>query len=238
MRLNLRDLKTFGLYFLAGVVGLSTAVYVSSIFLKRTLAQDPPPLPTQNQMPPDQGLPPLPDVPQAMPPANPQQPEMPPPSAQNPALPPAIPPSVPPAEAPPADTKPTSNTQPEGGLRTLLEGIIEDFNYEVSGRRDPFLPYTSPKAISVEEEEEIVSPLQRFELDQLKLIGIIWDTKKPKAMFLDPSQKTYIIGKLDKIGRNRGYIAEIREGEVIILERYVGEGRSTFQTRSIRLERE
>lgn len=239
MRLNLRDLKTFALYFSAGVIGLSTAIYVSSIFLKRTLAQDPPPPPGSAD-----SLPPLPvtDAPPAMPPSAPPsqvpaQPASPAPQVQQPALPPAVPPSVPPAEAPPTDTKANANGQPEG-LRTLLEGIIEDFNYEVSGRRDPFLPYTSPKAISVEEEEEIVSPLQRFELDQLKLIGIIWDTRKPKAMFLDPAGKGYIVGKLDKVGRNRGYIAEIREGEVIILERYVGEGRSTFQTRSIRLERE
>ena len=120
----------------------------------------------------------------------------------------------------------------------MLDSIIEDFNYEVSGRRDPFLPYTAPRPVNVDEEDEVVSPLQRFDLDQLTLTGIIWDVKKPKAMFLDPQGKGYIVNKLDKIGRQRGYVAEIREGEVVVLERYVGEGRSSFQTKTFRLIRE
>lgn len=194
---------------------------------------------------PQGNLNPLPDpnleMPAAQPPSVPAQ-QQPLQQGEAPTLPSAEPPNLPSAGAPPADNnngKPTTNGQVDAnGNRNLLEGIIEEFNYEVSGRRDPFLPYTSPKAISVEDEEEIVSPLQRFDLDQLTLVGIIWDTKKPKAMFLDPQSKGYIVGKLDKVGRNRGYIAEIREGEIVILERYIGEGRSTFQTRTIRLERD
>ncbi len=231
MRLNHRELKTFLLFFLAGVIGLSGAVYVATAFLKPARAQRPP---TPTTAVPKGQLPPL--------------------AAPVVTAPPAVPQSAPPAAAPPptlgADPnlalppidelseKPQMPVSPPATGKSLLEGIIEDFNYEVSGRRDPFLPYTSPKSVAVNEEEEIISPLQRFDLDQLKLIGIIWDIKKPKAMFLDPQGKGYIVGKLDKVGRNRGYIAEIREGEVIILERFVGDGRSTFQTKAVRLERE
>jgi Tfp pilus assembly protein PilP len=132
---------------------------------------------------------------------------------------------------PPASTAPATS-------KTILDSIIEDFNYEVAGRRDPFLPYTAPRPVNMEEEEEVVSPLQRFDLDQLTLVGIIWDVRKPKAMFLDPQGKGYIVNKLDKMGRQRGYVAEIREGEVIVLERFVGEGRSSFQTKTFRLLRE
>lgn len=217
-----RNVKTFVLFFLAGLVGLSAALYVSSFFLKPTRAQSPPNL----ELPPIS--PPNPDPPSEMPlPTLPQIPTDP-----NLALPST-------AEGAPTETKPSPSITVDGNSnRNLLEGVIEEYNYEVSGRRDPFLPYTSPKTLTLEEEEEIVSPLQRFELDQLKLVGIIWDTKRPKAMFLDPQGKGYIIGKLDKVGRNRGYIAEIREGEVIVLERFIGEGRSTFQTKAIRLERQ
>jgi type IV pilus assembly protein PilP len=215
---NQGELKTFLAYFASGAAGLAVAAFVATAVVRRSHAQVPPPVQTPPATPPK--IQPSPGVQTADP---------------NLALPPSVPSSEPPPSAEPP--KSATNIQEPSG-KNLLEGIIEDFNYEVSGRRDPFLPYTSPKAVSVDEEEEIVSPLQRFDLDQLKLVGIIWHTKKPKALFLDPAGKGYIVGKLDKIGRNRGYIAEIREGEVIVLERYVGEGRSTFQTRSIRLERE
>jgi len=133
----------------------------------------------------------------------------------------------------------TTQTVPSTPSRGVLEGIIEDYNYQSAGRRDPFLPYTAPRPKTSDEDlEEILSPLQTFDLDQLSLAGIIWDVKKPKALFLDPQGKGYIVSKLDKVGRNRGYVAEIREGEVVIVERNVAEGKTNFQTRVIRLERQ
>jgi len=222
-----KGFKTLLPYLLSGTLGLGAAAYLASAVLRPTYGQGPGTPPPNDQA---QELPPLPE-PSAPPAAPPGEAVPPPPGDPNLQMPPP-----PPTDA--ASTDKTNGQAEQAAARNLLEGIIEEFNYEVSGRRDPFMPYTSPKAVSLDEEDGVISPLQRFDLDQLKLIGIIWDTKKPKAMFLDPSGKGYIVGKLDKVGRNRGYVAEIREGEVIILERFVGEGRSTFQTRRIPLARE
>src|SRR5213079_2744903 len=115
---------------------LSTAMYVSSIFLKRTLGQEPPPIPGQVPRPPDQGLAALPDaklppsMPPAMPPSNPPvdsavpplQAPITPPSVQDSVSPSQFPPSGPSTTLPRTETKPGSNTQPDGPLRTLLEG--------------------------------------------------------------------------------------------------------------------
>lgn len=115
----------------------------------------------------------------------------------------------------------------------IREGIIEEFRYESKGRRDPFLPYLAPRP--EDEVDEIISPLQRFDLDQLKLVGILWDTRNPKAMFMDPNQKGYIVKKMDKIGRQRGFVAEIRDGEVVIVEKTYVDEKPSFITRVLRL---
>src|SRR5438552_4012788 len=93
---------------------------------------------------------------------------------------------LPPAPAAPA-LSPTSinrasNDSDDSGSmdRGILEGIIEDYKYDAGGKRDPFLSYTAPRPLGQEEGEDIVSPLQRFDLEQLKLVGIIWNVKSPK----------------------------------------------------------
>ena len=65
---------------------------------------------------------------------------------------------------------------------------------------------------------EPLLPLERFPLERLKLTGIIWGTDQPRVLFVDPNNKSHVVKKNDRIGRKRGYLAEIREGEVIIAE--------------------
>ena len=48
----------------------------------------------------------------------------------------------------------------------------------VVGRRDPFRPITLNLRTNVRRRENL-SPLERFELGQLKLVGIIWTIKNP-----------------------------------------------------------
>ena len=38
------------------------------------------------------------------------------------------------------------------------------------------------------------------------------------ALIMDPNNKSHIVKKNDRIGLHKGYLAEIREGEVIIAE--------------------
>ncbi len=124
-------------------------------------------------------------------------------------------------------------------VRTILQGIFEDYRYEPTGKRDPFLSFTAPKSSEKEcgpFEDCDTGALQRFDLDQLKLVGIIWDVKTPKAMFIDPSSKTHIVSEQDKIGRNNGYIAEIREGELVVIEKFYNLGRFTYQTKVLKLD--
>jgi type IV pilus assembly protein PilP len=175
------------------------------------------------------------------------------PAQTAPPVPPPLPPSASghPAEGPNTQNQnvqgPDAKTQNAKGqstkveeVRTILQGIFEDYKYDPIGKRDPFLPYNAPAAVSDcgPFEECDSNALERFDLDQLKLVGIIWDVKQPKAMFVDPSNKTHVVGEQEKVGRNNGYIAEIREGELVIIEKFYNLGRFTYQTRVLKLQRE
>ncbi len=131
---------------------------------------------------------------------------------------------------------PQGTTSPIGMTRgnNPLSGIIEDYTYDPRGKRDPFLPFERPPSSSVLLGP--LWPLQRFDLDQLKLVGIIWDVKSPKAMILDPSGKGYVVKVNERIGRNNGYIARIREGEIIIVESVTGvDGKLNYTTKLMKL---
>jgi type IV pilus assembly protein PilP len=119
----------------------------------------------------------------------------------------------------------------------ILSQIVEDYNYDPTGKRDPFLPFTAPKPIKLGAVQGPLLPLQRFDLDQLKVIGIIWNVRKPKAMIIDPSGAGHVIGPQSRIGRNNGYVQEIREGEIIVVEPLVKDGNVNYLTRIMKIQK-
>lgn len=126
--------------------------------------------------------------------------------------------------------------QEAGGAAQLLQQFFGVYDYKPEGRRDPFRPYLG--AISTQGSVQgPVLPLQRFDLDKLQIMGIIWDVVDPKVMFRDPTGKVHIVGLETKIGRNNGYIKLIREGEVIIVEPVEDQGKILYSTRVLKLLR-
>jgi type IV pilus assembly protein PilP len=170
----------------------------------------------------------------APPVAPPATPKAPPAVAAASAVPKSSPVAAPPAEAPVTQEATEKTEGAPGNPSGLLQGIIEDYNYVSEGKRDPFMPLSG-----LENSGATIGPmfpLQRFDLDQLKLVGIIWDVKNPKAMILDPQGKSYVVKVNERIGRNSGYVARIREGELVVVESFTGtDGKVTYQTRLVKL---
>lgn len=121
----------------------------------------------------------------------------------------------------------------------LMAIINEDYKYDPRGKRDPFQPYEEVRPIEFGEEVlEPSLPLQRFNLDQLSLVGVIWGGKKPLAMLVDDSNKVYYVREQDPIGRNGGMVAKIREGEIVVLEVYIdGVGNKAYRPRVLKLQK-
>jgi len=92
--------------------------------------------------------------------------------------------------------------------------------YTPIGKPDPFKPFIY-ESRPTEDSELILNPLQRYHVSQLKLVGIIWNTKNPTAMMEDASGKGFIVSIGTPIGRNDGVVTDITEEEVIIEEKTV-----------------
>ena len=89
--------------------------------------------------------------------------------------------------------------------------------YSSVGKRDPFRPLSlKPKAS--QRARENLSPLERYELGQLKLVAIVWDIKEPKAMVEDGTGLGYVVKIGTLIGPNEGKVKAIKPTEVVIEE--------------------
>lgn len=130
------------------------------------------------------------------------------------------------------------NNGDQTNVQVEVQSFLEPFIYDPKGRRDPFKRYSDAPVAEEGVPVGPLMPLQRFDLADLRLVGIIWDVREPKAMFLDPSSRIYTLGKDERIGRNNGYIAAIREGEVVVIEAAKQrDGETLYTPRVIRMER-
>lgn len=114
-----------------------------------------------------------------------------------------------------------------------IEVFLEPFIYDERDRRDPFLQFSQSES----GEEVNLGPLQHYPLSSLTLIGIMWDVKNPKAMFIDPSKRVHVASLDEGIGNKNGYIATIREGEVVVVEAERSDAGLEYFTRVIPLAR-
>jgi len=159
------------------------------------------------------------------------------PSAPAPQIAPIPPPPLLNEELPPMEQMAEGKSPQE--LDPSIKFLSNDgFVYDPTGRRDPFKSYmvaTRLEAAPLEAARVASKPLipsfllgpsDQGQADSLeghdvvafKLIGILWDVHDPKAMVRSPSNKVYLVRRKTRIGRNNGYVAAIREGEIVVVE--------------------
>jgi len=130
-------------------------------------------------------------------------------------------------KAPPSPAKlvaDDSEDQMPSEVSLEIQSYMAPFIYESSGSRSPFDDPTRNNISSpVDGEIKILipkTPPEQHNLEEIKLKGIIWNTKNPKALFeLPGGAGHYTLIKGDKIGKN-GLIFEIREDEVVVVESF------------------
>ena len=91
------------------------------------------------------------------------------------------------------------------------------YTYNPAGKRDPFKPF-----ITLGPKKPIASarltPLQRYDVSELKLVGILRGPTGYRALVEDASGKGFIITKGTLIGHENGRVKEIRKDRVIITQ--------------------
>jgi len=114
-------------------------------------------------------------------------------------------------------------TEPKKQLVSDNKTKVILFSYDASGKPDPFIPLVfetitqqqAPGPIA----EELLTPLQKYDLAQLKLVAIISKGEKSSAVLEDTAGYGYIVTDGTLIGRDNGTIKEITTDGVIVLEK-------------------
>lgn len=119
-----------------------------------------------------------------------------------------------PAKAKPGAAKPVVS-QAEEAPEAVTPTVVEETRYRFrpEGKRDPFVPFISPS----DEIQPGKTPLERFDLYQLKLTGII---AGKEAMALAPDGVVYYIKVGTPIGRHGGKVVRIKRDEVVVKEKF------------------
>lgn len=122
----------------------------------------------------------------------------------------APPPGATPGGAPPPPPPPAEST----------EAPDEDIAYVYSpiGKRDPFRSLFDVLQRSTDSDQ--LTELQKFELDQLRLVGIVSRIATPYAMVEDPSGKGHTLTRGKLIGKNWGRVSQITPDCVVVKEEY------------------
>jgi len=88
--------------------------------------------------------------------------------------------------------------------------------YDATGRRDPFRPFMLDLKA---DPPPHVTPLQRYELGQLTVVGTVWEVSPPRGMVEDSMGMGYIVSVGTPIGRNGGVVTAIEPRQVVVEER-------------------
>ncbi len=111
------------------------------------------------------------------------------------------------------------------------------YSYNPIGKRDPFRSFVSEEVLA--QEQRIETPLQKYEIDQYKLVAIIQGMDEPVAMVEDPPGDGHLLRRDVLIGKNWGKVVRITNNEVIVAEEYRDpEGKLIVNEIPLKLEEE
>lgn len=107
---------------------------------------------------------------------------------------------------------------------------VVSFSYNPQGKPNPFKPLVVERppvppgvkkveAAGKKEREGPGTPLERLELGELKLVAVVWDIPKPRAMVEDKGGKGYILSVGTRIGKHQGQVSKITPEGVVVREK-------------------
>jgi len=117
--------------------------------------------------------------------------------------------------APSRPAAPASAAEEAGAQATVTSG----YSYDPNEKRDPFRSFILDQARDAAETD--VGPLEQFDISQLAVVAVVWDTGVPVALVADPSGRPYLIGEGAAVGKNDGRVIKIGDGMVLVKETYV-----------------
>jgi Tfp pilus assembly protein PilP len=151
---------------------------------------------------------------------------------------------------PPAVQSGGSGVPPAKPLTAAALPPATTYVYNAAGKADPFKPFMetepAPKTKKVEDQKKkaealnsLISPLQRLDIAQFRLVGIAGDQKRCVAIVEDGVAKRYyplFVGTF--IGLNGGRVAAILPDRVIVEEKTGQAKRAKIRRVTVMLHKE
>jgi type IV pilus assembly protein PilP len=112
--------------------------------------------------------------------------------------------------------------------------------YDAKDKIDPFEPLFKEKPViakkKINKKRIPRTPLERIDLSQLKLVGIIMASSGNRALVEESSGKGYVIKKGTYIGINSGKVVKIKKEKVVVEEEFEDVfGKTKLRQREIKL---
>jgi len=113
-----------------------------------------------------------------------------------------------------------------------VEAAVEvEYAYRAEGRRDPFESLIKGTEVIVSQPTEegpfvaVVeagkfSPLERYDLEELRLVGVIDAGGSYRGLVEVADGKSYFLGSGTRVGRNGGVVSRVLQDRVVITETY------------------
>ena len=95
-----------------------------------------------------------------------------------------------------------------------------EYSYNPSGKPDPFKPFIRLTPVRDASRSGPLTPLQKYDISQLKLAAIISTPEGNIALVEDATGKGYFLKRGTWIGKNDGKVTKILKDKVIIEEVY------------------
>lgn len=133
--------------------------------------------------------------------------------------------SSPPSPPPQKMKSPTVEKKKVGGVKVAEKKEPEkkeeaEYAYNPAGKPDPFKPFMQLAPGKELSRAVPLTPLQKYEVSQLKLVAIITSSEENIALVEDATGRGYSLRKGTGIGRNDGRVKKILKDRVIIEEVY------------------
>ncbi len=123
------------------------------------------------------------------------------------------------APQPTATMRPLAPQAAPDAPQEMAALMDEEYRYDPEGKPDPFESFIRMSLNA--EQDAASSPLERFDLSQLIVTGIVWATDNARALIEDPAGKGYIVAVGTSIGKNKGKVVKIEDNRVWVKETYV-----------------
>jgi len=103
------------------------------------------------------------------------------------------------------------NSDPTSKSDTATTSETTEMTSPIFRREDPFEPPKSflraaPQSVTSDSSNKNASDLEKYDVSDFTLVGILWNVKKPKALVKIPNGTVHVVFKKTKLGLYGGYV--------------------------------